>query len=430
MNFIKARFDFCNIGQGLFYFGNIYSNKFTFTFVYDCGTESKHMFLNNEIDRVSNILENKCNIIDLLVVSHFDADHIIGLNKLLFKNSVKTILIPYLLPIQRLILAIKYPNEQDEYYEFLSDPVNYLSIRGVNEIIILGNNPPGSEEEFIADFSNDFNKTDGPLVDKLPVDKDLTEKFSSNEEYESEVLNNPKVKIKSHNGYLFIKRIWVFRFYNYSINEELALRFKQCLIDEHIDLNSNEKIKEIISMMKYREPLIKKLQSCYKRIYMDINDTSIIMYHGPLGDPEVTYIFNDYLKSKILLNLSYFLSLINFGINKMPNLYIREYLTGTILFGDINLNTDLNEIIQHFNLSLKKVFIALVPHHCSKKSWNATILNYVNRESFWVFSAGVKNKYKHPDSQVLDSLKERMFFWNNEVNRLSIIGWYLWRNDV
>jgi len=154
------------------------------------------------------------------------------------------------------------------------------------------------------------------------------------------------------------------------------------------------------------------------------------MYHGPLGDPEVTYIFNDYLKSKILLNLSYFLSLINFGINKMPNLYIREYLTGTILFGDINLNTDLNEIIQHFNLSLKKVFIALVPHHCSKKSWNATILNYVNRESFWVFSAGVKNKYKHPDSQVLDSLKERMFFWNNEVNRLSIIGWYLWRNDV
>ena len=69
-----------NVGQGLFYTGDIRLDKNTvFKFIYDCGGDKVNDALDKYLGEDTEI--------DMLVISHFDSDHISGLPKLL--NSVK-----------------------------------------------------------------------------------------------------------------------------------------------------------------------------------------------------------------------------------------------------------------------------------------------------------------------------------------------------
>ncbi len=86
---MHAEFSFFKAGQGSFYGGRIRSdfNK-VYTVVYDCGTSSRNHYLNEEID-FFKIQGAKCNVIDLLFISHLDYDHVSGLKRLLKEFNVK-----------------------------------------------------------------------------------------------------------------------------------------------------------------------------------------------------------------------------------------------------------------------------------------------------------------------------------------------------
>jgi len=121
---MKAKFTFHSVGQGLFYSGLINTGDELLSLVYDCGSLSKGDFLKNEIFNLINELNFKLN---LLVISHFHADHINGLNYLLAKlQYIDTIVLPYLNPLERLIIAFLYPYQEDWYYKFLENPIEFI----------------------------------------------------------------------------------------------------------------------------------------------------------------------------------------------------------------------------------------------------------------------------------------------------------------
>lgn len=79
-------FTYHGIGQGMFYTGKIdFGNgEPAFNFVYDCGTSSRQQLLKNAITAYH---ANCSHSIDLLILSHFDDDHINGLDSLLKNTS-------------------------------------------------------------------------------------------------------------------------------------------------------------------------------------------------------------------------------------------------------------------------------------------------------------------------------------------------------
>ncbi|QFQ28500.1 hypothetical protein [Bacillus thuringiensis] len=104
---IQSAFIFRIIGQGLFYTGKIKG----FIFVYDYSTESGGDVIKNAIKEFQNELTPIVNqlevkkALDLLVISHFDRDHINGLPDLLKNFQVYNVDISYLYPIERLKVA-------------------------------------------------------------------------------------------------------------------------------------------------------------------------------------------------------------------------------------------------------------------------------------------------------------------------------------
>ena len=125
-----AHFAFHPVGQGLFASGTLFPggkyclpSKRNFSWVYDCGTASSQKFIDRELQRLSLLT----NSIDLLTISHFDADHISGIARLLKKCSVKNLLLPYAPLWQRLLIAfgsgIAITSSE---FGFFLNPVSYL----------------------------------------------------------------------------------------------------------------------------------------------------------------------------------------------------------------------------------------------------------------------------------------------------------------
>ncbi len=143
---IKGEIDFIyhNVGQGLFYSGEIkLQNNTTFRFIYDCGSENTRL-VNTSIRRFKQDLRDDDEI-DSLIISHLHSDHVSGLNELFNNFVIKDVILPYFPPIERLLIALRRINMPLWYYEFLSDPVRYLIEKGVERVIIVGGEEGGEE---------------------------------------------------------------------------------------------------------------------------------------------------------------------------------------------------------------------------------------------------------------------------------------------
>lgn len=133
-----SKFEFHPVGQGLFCSGELFSLCDTsisnprnlFRWVYDCGTSSKRSLLDEAIDQAFTAPLCKQETeptIDLLVISHFDKDHINGLPKLLKKFHIGMVLLPYIPLWRRLMIAFGAKQYIDkDTLRFFINPVAYI----------------------------------------------------------------------------------------------------------------------------------------------------------------------------------------------------------------------------------------------------------------------------------------------------------------
>ncbi|WP_135386884.1 hypothetical protein [Escherichia sp. E2593] len=72
------------------------SGNSTFNIVYDCGSTSRTTII-NKIHSLPKWFKNThgSRVIDMLVISHFDDDHVNGLEELLRLYRVKKLVLPY-----------------------------------------------------------------------------------------------------------------------------------------------------------------------------------------------------------------------------------------------------------------------------------------------------------------------------------------------
>ncbi|RPD42143.1 hypothetical protein [Chitinophaga barathri] len=93
-------------GQGFFYSGNmsLYHYPTEFRFVFDCGSLNRDN-IRDEIDKYKRT--QLTSQIDLLIISHFDADHVNHLDYLLKGIKVKKIVAPFVGIAERLFLVFR-----------------------------------------------------------------------------------------------------------------------------------------------------------------------------------------------------------------------------------------------------------------------------------------------------------------------------------
>lgn len=414
---MSIKFTYNKVGQGLFYTGQIGD----FYFVYDCGSKDRD-FLERAIEEYHKEIGPRQ--IDLLIISHFHDDHIVGIEHLLENKTVGTVILPYLSPEERLMTYLTEDDTTvaglpDWYYDFLADPVYFcLEAPGsfitdkVKKVIVIGGRD-GQDDYPMDNVSKEGNKIS---FDKKSDDQDLRDVVLKLEPTWDDYLSK-SLEIKSHKGHAFIKG-WVFRFFNHTFDQKDIDVFGRFIKDFiSVDsLSTTDEIRNIIKDRKRRE----KIRNCYRKLCGDLNHTSLALYHGPWhAQYRISYPwpFTSFENLTLCGELN---------ISKIKN-DCSEFFEGKaaqFLTGDMNLNYKWEDLKKHFKNSFSTMGMIQIPHHGSFKSWNKAILDVVNHKAVWVASAGISNSYGHPDVDVIEMIMEQNndFCWSNQFHAVTLTG--------
>lgn len=389
---MKSNFKLWPVGQGLFYSGTIkYENNQNFNFVYDCGSSS--MNIDEIVDHyVETSLIDKT--LDMLVISHFDEDHISGIPKLLTEvKKIKKIFIPYENGIENylLFLAFIYGNDGN---------IN----EKIDEIILV--NSTGPENENNRDF------------EELNTSIEIEDNFS---------LPNIKVGVFKGSSIKY-RNLWKFKFYNTYLRKT---NFSSKIKEEIINLIKDSGCKGLEELLKKLNSPVKNDENCdkeisvknsLKKIYEKYcsssygnskqNQSSLCLYHSPLLNDmnmEISIYQHD------ILSISTFID---------PFFWYGDMIIGTLLTGDISLRQEkqakrYNDFKNHYKNECIDVLFFLTPHHGSSKNWNKDVLHDFPMAYFYLNSAGLLSKYDHPsDSVIGDIIKSGRYILNSNEKAL------------
>jgi hypothetical protein len=123
------------VGQGGFQTTELRFDGRAYRAVYDCGALPNDPCL-EQIDALAAELDH--DELDLLTISHLDEDHCNGVEVLLARCGAKTVMLPYLNEVERLVeIAARAAAGRltGTALEMLTDPARWFRDRGVSEII-------------------------------------------------------------------------------------------------------------------------------------------------------------------------------------------------------------------------------------------------------------------------------------------------------
>lgn len=351
---------FFPVGQGAFYGETIRNeeNNSTFNIVYDCGSVSK-----SAIKPTIKHSFPKGSKIDILFISHFDADHVNQITTLKDEFDIKRVVMPLLDKNDADILVGVYSilNQQDVVdiikrpETFFGERTKITKVRAVNQ-----NDTDNNPEE----------------NDRLSI--------------EAEEVNLP-AEISSGTPIIYKcckQDIWLSIPYNYKF-EERNKQFKELLNKANIDIDS-------IQNGNFNKNDIKKLQNLYKnklnriigKLDGTINENSMLLISTPNSKEEFVWHYcNIYPYYR-----HYFCDWLHYG--------------GCIYTGDASLNKICNLFFNKVK-SLNTISTIQVAHHGSRRSFDIDFFKKINIEKRFIvcpISFGSNNQHGHPAPSVLTEL--------------------------
>ena len=406
-NELSYTLHFRPVGQGLFSHGSLHVPEDPswpeqhFEWVYDCGAEKMGAHLQNQL-----FAYDCCNPgdIDLLMLSHFDKDHILGIEKLLQKRNPKVIVVPYIALSQRLACISTLRASDAVFARFLMAPAQYLrEIAGDDTRLVFilpgGESPPEQSEGNSAGP----NFTWPPR--KYPLDEpdERTSDTIAHPEGDPDWQQFGGILIDGGSPFV-IRNLWEFCFYNRPRPEMKApLQARLLPVLEEFE-NSGKQSADYVDLIQNLKEVFKGVRGPGNKPF-DANEISLVVYSGPVARDDnrcfrrlVPSIFPVDVDPRAIL----------FQWQRFPIFpYIEERGRCSTLFtGDITLNNKTMAGIQaHFGAD-RIGFSAYfqVPHHGSKGSFKMTkFLDFQPKYSIFS-SARYRAGYDHPNAGVIARL--------------------------
>lgn len=384
---LYVQYRFHPVGQGLFSAGRLtlgspydQPSMPDFQWVYDCGTSSSQRLVRNALAKFKRRINPRK--LDLVVISHFDADHISGMVQLLNDVGTNTIMLPWAPLWHRLVIGYAQGLVPDDpEFAFYTDPAQYLVDQagdGFDKIVFV----PFSDGDGPADPDGggepDFDP-DGDLSLKIEAEAEVRHEEDDHNgmaewmAYLSRARDRSKMLMMYPGGTAFIPRLWEFVPYNDPASRpKNEARFVE-RVDKLRDalLNSSE---------KNRKYALRDLKGHYVRTFprSQLNDLSLFLYGGPIG---------------------------HWRANRQR---FEGQFDGSVIYtGDGNLSTDhqwqsLAEYLGHKRSFQPTVF--QVPHHGSKYNWFIGLASMIE-PGFSIFSSDPGHRsFGHPHADVLRDL--------------------------
>jgi len=406
---IQVEYFFHPVGQGLFSSGRVHfvpHESFDFRWVYDCGTTSSQRLLR---DARSNFKRHfGSDRLDLIVISHFDADHISGIVDLLNEVGTDTLMLPWAGLWHRLMIGCAQGlSPEDPDFEFYIDPVRYFEDRageGFRRIVFVpfsnGEGPPEPEGEPEPKLDPDV---ESPL--EFDADKEYKDDRlgGANEwmEYVSNVSGRHEVSMMRRGGSASVLGLWEFVPYNDPATRPKSMPDFLLIVErlrEDLLRTSNSR----------REQALETLKEHYARSFpkSQRNDLSLFLYGGPIGR------WGTYVQ------------------HWFPAYFSGQAHNGSVIYtGDGSLATE--EKWQTFADYLHEnrttqIAVFQVPHHGSRNNWYDGLADRIEPLTS-VFSSDPSHRsYGHPHSEVVRDFwphcpvqvdKERAFFMQVDLWR-------------
>lgn len=439
---------FHSVGQGCFYSGEIYcaTSSKPLRVVYDCGSETRGGSLEREIRSYQQLVHDSQ--LDMLVISHLDADHVNGLSLLLDNGlTAENVFLPYLTPAERAIAAAGAGDAvAPDYYELLSDPVGFLEGRGVKNIIFVNSGPDdqqSGENAGLPPVAPAGENGGPPNLGDLEDDTEGKTNFDQGEKGKSATSNSQPLQpepppdasqhgvaldsrprqratlfFKTDSSVFRLTSCWQAKFFH---RDDLHLAVKRISETSDFTIASGDST----SVQRYKRFLAavngqfgtlapgrliaairnaadrKKLRNCYHHIEGNHNDVSLALWHAPLSFPAQTCITSGQRVKGLRPS------------GPWSNCNGGTFLTGDLTFTDSVMDRFQTRLGNELNHS---AFLA-VPHHGSARSWNPRLLAMMQPGALSIVSAGLRNSYHHPNGEVIDSIESRGERWFRSSER-------------
>lgn len=413
---VSASFEFRPVGQGLFGVGelidprNAPSWQGSYRWVYDCGTNSAKRYLEESISRLSSRWSSHDETrptLDLVVVSHFDHDHISGLVSLLSKFHVRDLLLPYVPLWQRLEIAFMAGlSYRSALTRFLLNPVAFVAqLPGVSVERFLfasagGDTPDlqqfakGGDPDFpSADEGTDAQGRDDErwpvrvLTTRQAPDEDEVACLESADNALSRV--NARVEYMKLGQAITVAGVWEFVPYNDSeLSHRVTSTFKSHvakLRDRLLAASNSSDRQDALDRLKARFDLR------FGSTGLRRNLISLFMYVGPVLPAQVTRARRGLVAGTLLESIFY--------QYRIPS---RRF--GAVLYtGDGFLDTTkrLSKLKTYIGpVRFSRIEVLQVMHHGSRHNWFEGIAKEFS-PAISIFSSDPSRKRSHPHAEVV-----------------------------
>lgn len=334
------------VGQGAFYTERIEYEDCTYNIVYDCGSGNRKK-TPKRLERQIASYYKKEDVIDIFFISHFDNDHINGINELKKHTSmIRSIIVPLIEQDDFWFYSIEN-NEFERFYNSLTELAN--SVYKIK--------PAGEDDKY-------YRLNDIGLIDLLESEKGSFE-----------VHNATKFSLRRSIDWCYIP-------FNYDKKIRLNI-----LKNELVKNGISER--ELTSGWDVIEHHIDNIKKAYKKVVADgANKTSLILYSGG--------VIGEYECWQYQGSMCYY-----------PWLYHRSFYRynkeGCLYFGDNDLNQAniLNDLKHKLGSLVERVGTIQAPHHGAINNFNDDIFAINNSVKMFFVSFGNKNTYRHPSSGVV-----------------------------
>lgn len=392
MNLIRSFSKFHNIGQGLFYSGyfSIYQNENSrVDYVIDCGSEDMK-YLNNALtEYIDDLCRHKKGMLDVLILSHLHEDHISGLEKLCRAFRIKRVILPYLDPIERLVLYLENKSKLEWYADFIINPTAFFRKYHVDEIVYIDENDDRLEKNTNVNNRPDpqfefFINRDGLNISIGKMQRDFALEDNV-KKIDPEILNitggdKRSLQVSLLKEYsLIIYGVIEFDFFVKKLKTDVFKKFKR-------NVSKIIGVKPLIDAINNESKRIQIINE-YNKLPGNFNNTSLCNSIVSYGNHRIyNYKCNapiECFDERCILACHCCKRIDRFG-------YI---FTGDICLAPAKSGSQsglCKDFISHYKSKAEKINVFVVPHHGSTNNWDAKLMEVFNAEQ-WVVSAAIKN---------------------------------------
>lgn len=389
---ITAKLNFHPVGQGLYASGHLYEETKTskepfFSWVYDCGTISSNTLVHNATKLLKATLGGGVKPrLGLVVISHFDADHISGLVNLLMNFHVEVLLMPYLLPWQRAAIVFgrgTYVSRRDRAY--ILDPAGTIAaIPGIQVDHIVWVAASDQNNALDGDIAEDPVPRDGAPI--LTIDEGAPEgDLQSWEVNRGPSLGIAKVSMLRPGGRLRIGDIWEFVPY-----QDASIAHQP---DASFLADASAKLDWLLKapIEAFKDDALKRLKRLYEARFTDSKQRNIIslfVYAGTLPTARMT---GCACASPLATNYA-------------NMCFYHHFETVNIIYtGDGYLDTParLSNLSTHLGVRrMREILVFQVMHHGADANWYPGLAHKINPGTSIFSSDPTRGKRPHPHEPV------------------------------